>query len=96
MSGCRKPPCTPSESRRAIAPARTPFLAGARDFGDGRYAEAAGHYQQSLDLHPALLDAAQFSQAGELLQRGLQQAHRQKWGDYKAAFRANLGVLGLH
>jgi len=84
----------------------TPFLLGMRDFGDGRYAEAARHYQQSLDLRPALpvclnlgaalLNAAQFSQAGELLQRGLQQARRQGRGDYEAAFRANLGVLGLH
>ncbi|MCC7263358.1 MAG: tetratricopeptide repeat protein [Candidatus Latescibacteria bacterium] len=82
------------------------FLRGEQSFGDYRFADAARHYQQSLDLRSslpvclnlsaALLNAAQFDQAGELLQLGLQQARRQERRDYEAAFHANLGVLGLH
>lgn len=82
------------------------FLRGEQSFGDCRFAEAARHYQQGLDLRSslplclnlsaALLNAAHLSQAGEVLQLGLQQARRQERRDYEAAFHANLAILGLH
>jgi tetratricopeptide (TPR) repeat protein len=91
---------------RAGQEEETHFLLGEQRFGDCRFAEAARHYQQSLDLRPALpvclnlsaalLNAAQFAQAGDTLHLGLQQARRQERGDYEAAFQGNLGLLGLH
>ena len=94
------------QSYRAGEEEETHFLRGEQGLGDYRFAEAARHYQQSLDLRSslpvclnlgaALLNAAQFAQAGEVLQLGLQQARRQERRDYEAAFHANLGVLGLH
>lgn len=94
------------QSYRAGQEEETHFLRGEQSFGDCRFADAAKHYQQSLELRPALpvclnlsaalINAAQLGQAGEMLQLGLAQARRQERGDYEAAFQGNLGVLGLH
>ncbi|MBI2502315.1 MAG: tetratricopeptide repeat protein [Candidatus Latescibacteria bacterium] len=94
------------QSYRAGQEEETHFLRGEQRFGDCRFADAARHYQQSLELRPALpvclnlsaalINAAQFDQAGEMLLLGLQQARHQERRDYEAAFQGNLGILGLH
>jgi tetratricopeptide (TPR) repeat protein len=78
------------------------FLDGERRFAAGDYAGAVECYQRSvaarpnlpacLNLGAALLNAADFAQAEEVLTAGLGVARRRRGWELEAAFEANLGA----
>ncbi len=81
------------------------FAAGEKHFRTGHYAQAAKAFAEALqreknlaaalNLSAALLAVAEFEQAREVLEEGLQRAERQQRRLLRAALHTNLGILHM-